>query len=128
MARKKFLLGMLALTLVFGLMVIACDPEADPALNGTWKQITGTDYYSTYVFNSGEFTMTRVAATGTRVEKGNYITSGGVLIMTSTSTTTGGVTFEIPPATQTSSYTVYSIKNGKLYLGVDGESGVYKKQ
>jgi hypothetical protein len=130
MANKKFLLGMLAITLVFGLMVVACDPEADPALNGKWKELNGTSgKYTTLEFSNGSYTRTDVDSTGSTVVKGNYITSGGYLITTPTSRTySNGTTNNIPPASQSSATMNYSIKNGKLYISAGAIMTVFAKQ
>ena len=71
MTRKKLLLGMLALTLTFGLMVMGCgepspgpDPNSgsgssvardDGPLNGTWVSTSLDDDILVAVINNGSF-------------------------------------------------------------------------
>jgi hypothetical protein len=113
MAKKKYLLGMLALTLVFSLAVVACNP--DPALNGTWTETNG-DITETYIFNSGSYEY-KILYQGVLDygEKGTYTTSGGIVTITVTQVTWNGTTWEPLTPPETKSY-LYSIKNGKLVL------------
>jgi hypothetical protein len=122
MANKKLLFAMLALTLVFSLAVVACNP--DPALNGTW---TDTSTYgtqtttTTYIFNSGNYEYKRVTTYSngdpsyTRGQKGTYTTSGGIVTITLTQETSNGTTWTPVTPSETNSY-LYTIKNGKLVL------------
>jgi hypothetical protein len=93
MANRKFLLGMLTITLVFGLMVTACE-GGDSALNGTWKgtireydswdPITQEQIYKvvnvTAKFASGAFELTQ----GTDKHEGTYMAKGGDIFFTVT--------------------------------------------
>jgi hypothetical protein len=58
---KLFGIAALVLAMVFGMMVVGCEPEpdpepdpVDPALNGTWVKNSGTGA-STYTFNNGNW-------------------------------------------------------------------------
>ena len=78
MTNKKFWLGMLVLTLVFGMTAIGCkeDIEADSALNGTWVSVG-----QTLVLDNGNFTM---SSNSIQAVRGTYTTSNGKITSTPT--------------------------------------------
>ena len=80
MTNKKFWLGMLVLTLVFGMTAIGCkeDIEADSALNGTWVNAVRNQ---TLVLDNGNFTVSEY---GMLTAKGTYSTSNGKISSTTT--------------------------------------------
>jgi hypothetical protein len=124
MANKKFSLGMLALTLVFSLAVVACN--MDPALNGTWTYTETNSYGNTrtetWTFNRGSYeykyvyTYSDGRPSYTSGHKGTYTTSGGIITMTRTQTLSG--TTWTSGTASTYSY-VYYVKNGKFILVED---------
>ena len=87
MKNKKFVLGMLVLTLIFGLMVIGCPEPSDP-LNGTWVNEDG----STIMFNNGNLES---YVGGVLYSKGTYTTNNGILYMEATHVY--GSTFGLEP-------------------------------
>jgi len=81
MKSKKFVLGMLALALIFGLMVVGCPesgPELDPLINGTWVNDT---YGQAFEFTNGNF---EVSMGNLLAQKGTYSTSGNNITMVTT--------------------------------------------
>jgi hypothetical protein len=97
MANKKFILGMLAILLVFGFTLVGCE-YGDPGLEGTWKNTTQYDYSSyistyvnTFTFTAGEYELKTVYTTTpssgnyTETLKGTYVASNGLLGTTRTS-------------------------------------------
>jgi uncharacterized lipoprotein YehR (DUF1307 family) len=124
MANKKILLGMLAITLVFGLMVVACDAGGDLAINGTWKSSDGS---MTYKFAAGAF---EVSAAGTPVAKGTYEARGGTLTMTMTHVSDGAgwVTVAEAGVSETTQTYTYTISGRTLTLTYQGQSVTLTKQ
>jgi hypothetical protein len=79
MKNRKSWIVMSAIVLVFGMMVVGCgDPDADPALNGTWVM---DDYDVEIKFDDGNFW---VSSYGKDLFRGTYITSGSTLTMITT--------------------------------------------
>ena len=91
MVNKKIKLAMMALVLLFGMMLIACDDEpsgrfgnfdgpgssgANTSLNGTW-----VTYDETLNLNNGIFTM---SIEGFPYMRGSYTTSGSSMTVTPT--------------------------------------------
>jgi len=78
MANSKNWLGILVITLVFGMTVVGCDDGSggtDPALNGTWS-----DGYYTYTLNNGNIIWSyRTTGGGIGTYTGTYTTSGNYI-------------------------------------------------
>jgi hypothetical protein len=87
--QKKFLLGMLAIALVFGMAVLGCSDEdkdeTDPALNGTWAMYyygsydsqgkgSNIQYYNEVKLDNGKFEMYERGIKGTYTTKDGKIT------------------------------------------------------
>jgi hypothetical protein len=90
MANRKNWLGILVITLVFGMMVFGCEDDStggggstDPALNGTWviTSYDGDGSQTEYTLNNGNF---EVSLEGIKMSKGTYTTSGNKITMTMT--------------------------------------------
>jgi len=79
MKSRKFMFGILAITLVFAMAIVGCDDssDVDSSLNGTWETI---DSKITYIFNNGNFEMQY----DDPYIKGIYKTSGDKLTITVT--------------------------------------------
>ena len=79
MRNRKLYVGMLAMVLAFGMVVIGCpsDPDYDSALNGTWLGSYGSEIR----LNNGSFT---VFESGIPYVRGTYTTSGNTFTMTIT--------------------------------------------
>jgi hypothetical protein len=120
MANKKILLGMLAVLLVFGASLVGCE-YGDPGLEGSWKMTASYTNYSnklvttvsTFTFTSGDVEYKTVTTgggdneDGTRIIKGTYVASNGMLGMTFTYHSFNSV--QISPFNQSSShdYVIY---------------------
>jgi len=91
MANKRFLMGILVMTLVFGMALVGCDDgltsKTDPALNGTW--VSGAEEYK---FNNGSFEFSDRSP----CMKGTFTTSNNSMTMTITQIYSGypGFNFE----------------------------------
>jgi hypothetical protein len=133
MANKKFLLGMLAITLVFGLIVTACDAGGDPALNGTWKN---TEVGSYIKFAAGAFELGGIDGSNyIPIIKGTYEARGGTLTITMTQFYDEGRWFTAAEvgasASELTQTLTYTISGRTLTLtGSEGSwfTGAYTKQ
>ena len=85
MANKKFWLGILAIVLVFGMMVVGCDEPEDESLEGTWVG-DGVELK----LNDGNFEM---SPNGSPYMKGTYTTNGNNMTLTPTHLHGHGTTF-----------------------------------
>jgi hypothetical protein len=126
MANKKFLLGILVITLVFGLMVVACDAGGDPVLNGTWKSADGV---VTYKFAAGTWELS-IIGLPSPYQKGTYVASGGTLTLTMTHFNLGAglVTVAEAEVSETTQTCTYTISGRTLTLTSQGNSTTLTKQ
>jgi hypothetical protein len=87
MPNKRFWIGMCALALTFGMMMIGCEPEPtyDADLNGTWTAPGFRGATDELKLNNGNFEQSDIRdGTKTPSAKGTYTTSGGKLTMKQT--------------------------------------------
>ena len=82
MAKKRFLLGILVIVLVFNMIFLSCggnnEGNNENTLNGTWDSESGWGYK----FNNGNVEYLEGSDLGFVDSKGTFSTIGGNLIMT----------------------------------------------
>jgi hypothetical protein len=113
---KRFLLGMLAVALVFGMAVLGCSEEedkdeTDPALNGTWSNAYNGEEEEEIKFNNGKFEVYSLNQKS-YYSKGTYTTKDGEMTVQQTHIYGGGkwlYLYIIKPETRS-----YSISGNKL--------------
>ena len=84
MKDKRFLFGLLVITLAFAMTVAGCENDLipDPKLNGTWVYEYSDGRSQTLKFNNGSYEISITSSTGGFSgphEKGTYTTGSGLI-------------------------------------------------
>jgi hypothetical protein len=141
MVKRKLGLGILVLTLVFGMTVVGCDDGSTDGggLDGTWVSEADEDgVVRELKLNNGNL---EISSNGTTIQKGTYTTSGGKITITMTHYNDGNGlqtkaqmlakypemsdTIEAIFTTQTGNY---SVSGNKLTLSQGSGSATYTRK
>ena len=133
MKRKKFMLVILAITLVLGMTFVGCndEPDDDSALNGTWTGVVllevGEDVieiFGEYIFDNGNFEVREYDSSDIiPVSKGTYTTSSNKLTMTYTHEYGKSGWISLDDEEYTEIFT-YNISGNTLTISYEGEEAL----